>query len=125
MIVPRSAFIYHVYFMDLARRHLPLHCIVAGRNRSIHHPLPKIRFPRFGNTCNSMGFHQATFIPVINRGRDVSALLVAACPVVLMENMTSLVSLMIRNPVRIRKMDIMAPRAKRSRVQAYGEYAWQ
>lgn len=80
---PRSAFIYHVYFMDLLEdtchyiASLPEEtdlCITSTEDK-----IPQIR-----EYMQQHGIsHQATFIPVINRGRDVSALLVAACPVVL------------------------------------------
>lgn len=116
---PRSAFIYHVYFMDLLED--TCHYIASlPEETDLYITSTEDKIPQIREYMQQHGIsHQATFIPVINRGRDVSALLVAACPVVLSGNMTSLVSLMIRNPVRIRKMDIMAPRAKDSRTSLW------
>lgn len=80
---PRSAFIYHVYFMDLLED--TCHYIASLPEETdlyITSTEDKIRQIREYMQQHGIS-HQATFIPVINRGRDVSALLVAACPVVL------------------------------------------
>lgn len=80
---PRSAFIYHVYFMDLLED--TCHYIASlPEETDLYITSTEDKIPQIREYMQQRGiFHQATFIPVINRGRDVSALLVAACPVVL------------------------------------------
>lgn len=80
---PRSAFIYHVYFMDLLED--TCHYIASlPEETDLYITSTEDRIPQIREYMQQHGIsHQATFIPVINRGRDVSALLVAACPVVL------------------------------------------
>lgn len=80
---PRSAFIYHVYFMDLLED--TCHYIASlPEETDLYITSTEDKIPQIREYMQQHGiFHQATFIPVINRGRDVSALLVAACPVVL------------------------------------------
>lgn len=80
---PRSAFIYHVYFMDLLED--TCHYIASlPEETDLYVTSTEDKIPQIREYMQQRGIsHQATFIPVINRGRDVSALLVAACPVVL------------------------------------------
>lgn len=80
---PRSAFIYHVYFMDLLED--TCHYIASlPEGTDLYITSTEDKIPQIREYMQQHGIsHQATFIPVINRGRDVSALLVAACPVVL------------------------------------------
>ena len=80
---PRSAFIYHVYFMDLLED--TCHYIASlPEETDLYITSTEDKIPQSREYMQQHGIsHQATFIPVINRGRDVSALLVAACPVVL------------------------------------------
>lgn len=80
---PRSAFIYHVYFMDLLED--TCHYIASlPEETDLFITSTEDKIPQIREYMQQHGIsHQATFIPVINRGRDVSALLVAACPVVL------------------------------------------
>ena len=80
---PRSAFIYHVYFMDLLED--TCHFIASlPEETDLYITSTEDKIPQIREYMQQHGIsHQATFIPVINRGRDVSALLVAACPVVL------------------------------------------
>lgn len=80
---PRSAFIYHVYFMDLLED--TCHYIASlPEEIDLYITSTEDKIPQIREYMQQHGIsHQATFIPVINRGRDVSALLVAACPVVL------------------------------------------
>lgn len=80
---PRSAFIYHVYFMDLLED--TCHYIASlPEETDLYITSTEDKNPQIREYMQQHGIsHQATFIPVINRGRDVSALLVAACPVVL------------------------------------------
>lgn len=80
---PRSAFIYHVYFMDLLED--TCHYIASlPEETDLYITSTEDKIPQIREYMQHHGIsHQATFIPVINRGRDVSALLVAACPVVL------------------------------------------
>lgn len=80
---PRSAFIYHVYFMDLLED--TCHYIASlPEETDLYITSTEDKIPQIREYMQQHGVsHQATFIPVINRGRDVSALLVAACPVVL------------------------------------------
>lgn len=80
---PRSAFIYHVYFMDLLED--TCHYIASlPEETDLYITSTEDKIPQIREYMQRHGIsHQATFIPVINRGRDVSALLVAACPVVL------------------------------------------
>ena len=80
---PRSAFIYHVYFMDLLED--TCHYIASlPEETDLYITTTEDKLPQLREYMQQHGIsHQATFIPVINRGRDVSALLVAACPVVL------------------------------------------
>lgn len=80
---PRSAFIYHVYFMDLLED--TCHYIASlPEETDLYVTSTEDKIPQIREYMQQHGIsHQATFIPVINRGRDVSALLVAACPVVL------------------------------------------
>ena len=80
---PRSAFIYHVYFMDLLED--TCHYIASlPEETDLYITSTEDKIPQIREYMQPRGIsHQATFIPVINRGRDVSALLVAACPVVL------------------------------------------
>ena len=80
---PRSAFIYHVYFMDLLED--TCHYIASlPEETDLYITSTEDKIPQIREYMQQHGIsHQATFIPVINRGRDVSALLVAACPVVL------------------------------------------
>lgn len=80
---PRSAFIYHVYFIDLLED--TCHYIASlPEETDLYITSTEDKIPQIREYMQQRGIsHQATFIPVINRGRDVSALLVAACPVVL------------------------------------------
>lgn len=80
---PRSAFIYHIYFMDLLED--TCHYIASlPEETDLYITSTEDKIPQIREYMQQHGIsHQATFIPVINRGRDVSALLVAACPVVL------------------------------------------
>ena len=79
---PRSAFIYHVYFMDLLED--TCHYIASlPEETDLYITSTEDKIPQIREYMQQHGISQATFIPVINRGRDVSALLVAACPVVL------------------------------------------
>lgn len=80
---PRSAFIYHVYFMDLLED--TCHYIASlPEETDLYITSTEDKIPQIREYMQQHGIsHQATFIPVINRGRDVSALLVGACPVVL------------------------------------------
>ena len=80
---PRSAFIYHVYFMDLLED--TCHYIASlPEETDLYITSTEDKIPQIREYMQQHGIsHQATFIPVINRRRDVSALLVAACPVVL------------------------------------------
>lgn len=80
---PRSAFIYHVYFMDLLED--TCHYIASlPEETDLYITSTEDKIPQIREYMQQHGIsHQTTFIPVINRGRDVSALLVAACPVVL------------------------------------------
>ena len=80
---PRSAFIYHVYFMDLLED--TCHYIASlPEETDLYITSTEDKIPQIREYMQQHGIsHQATFIPVINRGRDVSSLLVAACPVVL------------------------------------------
>lgn len=80
---PRSAFIYHVYFMDLLED--TCHYIASlPEETDLYITSTEDKIPQIREYMQQHGIsHQATFIPVINCGRDVSALLVAACPVVL------------------------------------------
>lgn len=80
---PRSVFIYHVYFMDLLED--TCHYIASlPEETDLYITSTEDKIPQIREYMQQHGIsHQATFIPVINRGRDVSALLVAACPVVL------------------------------------------
>ena len=80
---PRSAFIYHVYFMDLLED--TCHYIASlPEETDLYITSTEDKIPQIREYMQQHGIsHQATFIPVINRGRDVSALLVAACPVAL------------------------------------------
>lgn len=80
---PHSAFIYHVYFMDLLED--ACHYIASlPEETDLYITSTEDKIPQIREYMQQHGIsHQATFIPVINRGRDVSALLVAACPVVL------------------------------------------
>lgn len=80
---PHSAFIYHVYFMDLLED--TCHYIASlPEETDLYITSTEDKIPQIREYMQQRGIsHQATFIPVINRGRDVSALLVAACPVVL------------------------------------------
>ncbi len=80
---PRSAFIYHVYFVDLLED--TCHYIASlPEETDLYITSTEDKIPQIREYMQQHGIsHQATFIPVINRGRDVSALLVAACPVVL------------------------------------------
>lgn len=80
---PRSAFIYHVYFMDLLED--TCHYIASlPEETDLYITSTEDKIPQIREYMQQHGIsHQAIFIPVINRGRDVSALLVAACPVVL------------------------------------------
>lgn len=80
---PRSAFIYHVYFMDLLED--TCHYVASlPEETDLYITSTEDKIPQIREYMQQHGIsHQATFIPVINRGRDVSALLVAACPVVL------------------------------------------
>lgn len=79
----RSAFIYHIYFMDLLEdtcRYIA--ALPEGTDLYITSTEDKIPLIREYMQQHGVN-HPVTFIPVINRGRDVSALLVASCPVVL------------------------------------------
>lgn len=80
---PRSAFIYHVYFMDLLED--TCHYIASLPDETdLYITSTEDKIPQIRDYMQQHGVsHPATFIPVVNRGRDVSALLVAACPVVL------------------------------------------
>ena len=80
---PRSAFIYHVYFMDLLED--TCHYIASlPEETDLYITSTEDKIPQIREYMQQRGIsHQATFIPGIHRGRDVSALLVAACPVVL------------------------------------------
>lgn len=80
---PHSAFIYHVYFMDLLED--TCHYIASlPEETDLYITSTEDKIPQIREYMQQHGIsHQATFIPVINRGRDVSALLVDACPVVL------------------------------------------
>ena len=79
----RSAFIYHVYFLDLLDQTLGyLANLPADTDLYITTNESKINEIR--KVMDRRGFdHKVTFIPVRNRGRDVSALLVGAADVVL------------------------------------------
>lgn len=80
---PRSAFIYHVYFMDLLEDTCR-YIASLPEETDLYITSTEDKIPQIREYVQQHGIsHQATFIPVINRGRDVSALLVAACPVVL------------------------------------------
>lgn len=80
---PRSAFIYHVYFMDLLEDTCHYSASLPEET-DLYITSTEDKIPQIREYMQQHGIsHQATFIPVINRGRDVSALLVAACPVVL------------------------------------------
>lgn len=80
---PRSAFIYHVYFMDLLEDTC-YYIASLPEETDLYITSTEDKIPQIREYMQQHGIsHQATFIPVINRGRDVSALLVAACPVVL------------------------------------------
>ena len=80
---PRSAFIYHVYFMDLLEDTCQ-YIASLPEETDLYITSTEDKIPQIREYMQQHGIsHQATFIPVINRGRDVSALLVAACPVVL------------------------------------------
>lgn len=80
---PRSAFIYHVYFMDLLEDTCR-YIASLPEETDLYITSTEDKIPQIREYMQQHGIsHQATFIPVINRGRDVSALLVAACPVVL------------------------------------------
>lgn len=80
---PRSAFIYHVYFMDLLEDTCR-YIASLPEETDLYITSTEDKIPQIREYMQQRGIsHQATFIPVINRGRDVSALLVAACPVVL------------------------------------------
>ena len=80
---PRSAFIYHIYFMDLLGD--TCHYIAALPDETdLYITSTEDKIPQIRDYMKQHGItRQVTFIPVVNRGRDVSALLVAACPVVL------------------------------------------
>ena len=80
---PHSAFIYHVYFMDLLEDTCR-YIASLPEETDLYITSTEDKIPQIREYMQQHGIsHQATFIPVINRGRDVSALLVAACPVVL------------------------------------------
>lgn len=80
---PRSAFIYHVYFMDLLEDTCR-YIASLPEETDLYITSTEDKIPQIREYMQQHGIsHQAAFIPVINRGRDVSALLVAACPVVL------------------------------------------
>lgn len=79
----RSAFIYHVYFLDLLDQTLNyLDNLPDGTDLYITTNESKIE--SIQAAMKARGFrHEVVFIPVRNRGRDVSALLVGAKDVVL------------------------------------------
>lgn len=78
-----SAFIYHVYFMDLLDDTLR-YMRAVPEETDLYVTSTQDKIPLIQSYLDEHGFdHPVTFIPVINRGRDVSALLVAANHVVL------------------------------------------
>lgn len=80
---PRSAFIYHIYFMDLLDDTVRyIESIPSETDLYITTTEDKIQ--QISKALEDRGVvHKPTFIAVRNRGRDVSALLVAAKDVVL------------------------------------------
>lgn len=81
--VIKSAFIYHVYFMDLLDE--TFHYLESvPPSTDIYVTSSNQKIPQIKKYAEEHGFsHDIHYIPVKNRGRDVSALLVAACDVVL------------------------------------------
>ncbi|MBT1175654.1 lipopolysaccharide biosynthesis protein [Bifidobacterium sp. LC6] len=80
---PRSAFIYHIYFMDLLEDTCR-YIAALPEETDLYITSTEDKIPQIREYMQQHGVnHSVNFIPVINRGRDVSALLVAACPVVL------------------------------------------
>ena len=81
--VVKSAFIYHVYFMDLLDE--TFHYLESvPQETDIYVTSSDKKIPLIQQYAQEHGFsHEIHYIPVKNRGRDVSALLVAACDVVL------------------------------------------
>lgn len=79
----KSAFIYHIYFLDLldeTYRYLSQ----IPEETDIYVTTTSDKIDRINHYLKSRGLRRAVhFIPVKNRGRDVSALLVGACAVVL------------------------------------------
>ena len=81
--LPRAAFVYHVYFLDLLEdtcryiRALPAEVDLYITTTEDKVDAISSSFDKFGIT------RSVSFIPVINRGRDVSALYVAAVDIIL------------------------------------------
>lgn len=79
----RSAFIYHIYFLDLLGdtcRYIS----ALPEETDLYITTTEDKIDAIRDYMASHGVnHPVTFISVVNRGRDVSALLVAACDVVL------------------------------------------
>ncbi|PWG59422.1 rhamnan synthesis F family protein [Bifidobacterium catulorum] len=80
---PSSAFIQHVYFMDLLDD--TFHYLNSlPESTDLYITSTKDKIPQIRAYADSHGFtHPIEFLPVKNRGRDVSALFVAASGVVL------------------------------------------
>lgn len=79
----RSAFIYHVYFLDLLDKTLS-YLKNLPEDTDLYITTNQSKIEAIQAAMAAQGFHHpVTFIPVQNRGRDVSALLVGANDVVL------------------------------------------
>ncbi len=79
----RSAFIYHVYFLDLLDQTLG-YLANLPEDTALYITTNESKIDDIRKAMDKRGFtHTVDFIPVQNRGRDVSALLVGAKDVVL------------------------------------------
>lgn len=80
---PKSAFIFHVYFMDMLNDTCQYLANVPEET-DLYITTTEDKIPQIATGIKNFGIRKKpTFIPVKNRGRDVSALLVAARDVVL------------------------------------------
>jgi rhamnosyltransferase len=83
---PRSAFIYHIFFMDLLDDTIR-YIEQIPTETDLYITTTEDKVAQISQALKRKGIeHVPTFIPVKNRGRDVSALLVAARDIVLKGN---------------------------------------
>ncbi len=81
--IPRSAFIFHVFFLDLLDDTIRYIRVIPEKT-DIYVTTNPEKVDAIRNRLRDEGLkHRVTFITVVNRGRDVSALLIAARDVVL------------------------------------------